>query len=83
MRMHLHFLRYIVVINFKEALLSCDEEWSQHKKVIETSQKGFRYSITNKLPYFHVWFGLDKGYGHIIEDQTKFPKWTGKVRPTF
>ncbi|KAG0256608.1 hypothetical protein BG011_004426 [Mortierella polycephala] len=63
---------------FKEAILSADEEWSQHKKLIETDTKlpgngGFRKRLTNKLPFFHVWFGSpDKGYGHVIENSDKF-----------
>ncbi|KAG0230507.1 hypothetical protein BGW41_002509 [Actinomortierella wolfii] len=66
---------------FKEAILSVAEEWSQHKKIIETNAKdpqngGIRRRLTSKLPYFHVWcFGNpDRGYGHVIEDdETKFP----------
>ncbi|KAF9917404.1 hypothetical protein BX616_001122 [Lobosporangium transversale] len=63
---------------FKEAILNADEEWSQHKKLIETDAKdpsngGFRRRLTSKLPYFHVWFGSpDKGYGHVIENADKF-----------
>lgn len=63
---------------FKEAILACDEEWSQHKKLIDTSDRGFRYSLVKNLPYFHVWYGLDKGYGHVIENSAKFPHWFGK-----
>ncbi|KAG0260367.1 hypothetical protein DFQ27_003591 [Actinomortierella ambigua] len=66
---------------FKEAILGVAEEWSQHKKIIETNAKdpkngGVRRRLTSKMPYFHVWcFGNpDRGYGHVIEDdETKFP----------
>ncbi|KAF9584834.1 hypothetical protein BGW38_004987 [Lunasporangiospora selenospora] len=64
---------------FKEAILNADEEWAQHKKLIETDAKdssngGFRRRLTSKLPYFHVWFGSpDKGFGHVIEDSDRFP----------
>ncbi|KAG1221502.1 hypothetical protein G6F67_009727 [Rhizopus microsporus] len=34
--------------------------------------------MVKNLPYFHVWFGLDKGYGHVIEDSNSFPYWFGK-----
>ncbi|KAG0304033.1 hypothetical protein BGZ98_006010 [Dissophora globulifera] len=66
---------------FKEAILNADEEWSQHKKLIETDAKdakngGFRRRLTSKLPYFHVWFGSpDKGYGHVIEDADRFEEY--------
>ncbi|KAI8069877.1 CwfJ C-terminus 1-domain-containing protein-like protein [Gongronella butleri] len=63
---------------FKEAILMSGEEWSQHKKLIDTSSRGFRYSMVKNLPYFHVWFGLDKGYGHVIEDSKEFPHYFGK-----
>ncbi|KAI8598468.1 CwfJ C-terminus 1-domain-containing protein-like protein [Dissophora ornata] len=69
---------------FKEAILSADEEWSQHRKLIETDAKdpkngGFRRRLTSKLPYFHVWFGSpDKGYGHVIEDADRFQDYFAK-----
>ncbi|KAI8331634.1 CwfJ C-terminus 1-domain-containing protein-like protein [Blakeslea trispora] len=63
---------------FKEGIMGSDEEWSQHKKLIDTSTKGFRHSMVKHLPYFHVWFGLDKGYGHVIENAQRFPYWFGK-----
>lgn len=63
---------------FKEAIMASGEEWSQHKKLITTVERGFRNSLVKNLPYFHVWFGLDKGYGHVIEDSKDFPYWFGK-----
>ncbi|KAG0047497.1 hypothetical protein BGZ83_007446 [Gryganskiella cystojenkinii] len=77
------------VINLKwqkhsEAILSADEEWSQHKKLIETDAKdasngGFRRRLTPKMPFFHVWLGSpDKGYGHVIEDADQFSDYFAK-----
>ncbi|CAO3586095.1 unnamed protein product [Absidia cylindrospora] len=63
---------------FKEAIMEAGEEWSQHKKLIDTSSRGFRNSMVKNLPYFHVWCGLDKGYGHVIENEKEFPHWFGK-----
>ena len=63
---------------FKKAILECDEEWAQNKKLIDTRQKGVRNSIPAGLPYFFVEFGTDGGYGHVIEDQTKFPHYFGR-----
>ncbi|KAI8328978.1 CwfJ C-terminus 1-domain-containing protein-like protein [Chlamydoabsidia padenii] len=63
---------------FKEGIMEAGEEWSQHKKLIDTSDRGFRYSMVKNLPYFHVWCGLDKGYGHVIENDKEFPHWFGK-----
>ncbi|OAA35528.1 complexed with Cdc5 protein Cwf19 [Metarhizium rileyi] len=67
---------------FKEAFLSSDEEWSQHKKIIDTAAKArdgmgrmaFRKSIAKEMPYFHVWFSLDGGLGHIVENADRWPK---------
>ncbi|KAI9679119.1 MAG: hypothetical protein M1829_001789 [Trizodia sp. TS-e1964] len=68
---------------FKEAILSSDEEWSQHVKIIDTislarsrglGKSAFRRSIAKEMPYFHVWFHLDGGLGHIVEDAQRWPR---------
>lgn len=63
---------------FKKAIMESDEEWSQNKKLVDTRQRGVRNSIPIGLPYFFVDFGLDGGYAHVIEDQSKFPHYFGK-----
>jgi hypothetical protein len=64
---------------FKEAILAADEEWSQHRKVIDTRTRGFRHAMSSRMSYFHVWFTLDGGFGHVIEDARKFPPYFGKA----
>lgn len=67
---------------FKEAFLSADEEWAQHKKIIDTGARArdglgrmaFRRSLAKEMPYFHVWFTLDGGLGHIVEDAGRWPR---------
>ncbi|KKF92367.1 Pre-mRNA-splicing factor cwf19 [Ceratocystis platani] len=67
---------------FREAFLSADEEWSQHKKVIDTGKaareglgrSAFRKMIAKEAPYFHAWFTLDGGLGHVIENSDKWPR---------
>ncbi|KAH6678796.1 cell cycle control protein cwf19 [Plectosphaerella plurivora] len=67
---------------FREAFMSADEEWSQHRKVIDTGARAaeglgklaFRRSIAKEMPYFHVWFTLDGGLGHIVENAAKWPR---------
>jgi hypothetical protein len=67
---------------FKEAILSADEEWTQHKKLIDTAARArdglgrlaFRRSIAKEMPYFHAWFDLDGGLGHIVEDSNRWPR---------
>nr|OQO28240.1 hypothetical protein B0A51_05390 [Rachicladosporium sp. CCFEE 5018] len=67
---------------FKEAILASASEWSQHKPLIDTlalAQKGvgrsaFRRSLPKEMPYVHVWFSLDGGLGHVVEEVGKWPK---------
>ena len=63
---------------FKKAIQESDVEWSDNKKVVDTSKKGVRGSLPVGLPYFFVEFGTDGGFGHIVEDQSKFPPYFGK-----
>ncbi|KMT17719.1 hypothetical protein BVRB_2g034720 [Beta vulgaris subsp. vulgaris] len=63
---------------FKKAIDEAEDEWSQHnaKKLIVTtttsSHKGLRSSIPKNFPYFHVEFGVDRGFVHVIDDETQF-----------
>ncbi|KAF2722700.1 hypothetical protein K431DRAFT_283841 [Polychaeton citri CBS 116435] len=68
---------------FKEAILSSDEQWSQHKPVIDTQalsarpgygKWAFRKALVKEMPYFHVFFTLDGGMGHVVEDSRRWPK---------
>ncbi|KAK5390450.1 Pre-mRNA-splicing factor cwf19 [Exophiala xenobiotica] len=68
---------------FKEAFLTTEDEWSQHKKIIDTLAKSkqagfgrlaFRRSLAKEMPYFHVWFTLDGGIGHVVEDAERWPR---------
>ncbi|QUC15765.1 uncharacterized protein UV8b_00006 [Ustilaginoidea virens] len=65
---------------FSEAFLSADDEWAQHRKVIDTAasarhmgRAAFRKSIPAEMPYFHAWFSLDGGLGHIVENAQRWP----------
>ncbi|KAJ4367666.1 Pre-mRNA-splicing factor cwf19 [Neocucurbitaria cava] len=67
---------------FREAILTSDDEWSQHKPIIDTlkasregqGKQAFRRSLAKEMPYFHVWFELDGGMAHIVEDERRWPK---------
>ena len=63
---------------FREAILAAAPEWAQHRKLIDTAaaarERGqgrgaFRRSLAKEMPYFHVWFELDGGLGHVVEDE--------------
>ncbi|XP_037461947.1 CWF19-like protein 2 [Triticum dicoccoides] len=58
---------------FKKAIDEAEEEWSQHeaKKLIRTSGD-LRQVIPENFAYFHVEFGLDRGFVHVIDDEGKF-----------
>lgn len=34
----------------------------------------FRRSLVKEMPYFHVWFELDGGMGHVVEDPQRWPR---------
>ncbi|KAG0468462.1 hypothetical protein HPP92_017790 [Vanilla planifolia] len=59
---------------FKKAIDEAEDEWGQHdmKKVIQTSGN-LRNVIPENLSYFHVEFGLDRGFVHVIDDDSNFP----------
>lgn len=78
-----HHLADTAPAYFKEAILSADEQWSQHKPVIDTQaltqkpgfgKQAFRKALAKEMPYFHVWFSLDGGMGHVVEDERRWPK---------
>ncbi|KAJ3410584.1 hypothetical protein HDV05_003621 [Chytridiales sp. JEL 0842] len=62
---------------FHQALSTSDDEWSTHKKIIQTESRGFRRSMVPHLPYFHVWFNPDGGFGHVIEGEG-WAEWFGR-----
>ncbi|XP_067013384.2 CWF19-like protein 2 [Anabrus simplex] len=61
-------------IYFKKAILECEMEWSNNKKVVDLSKKDVRRAIPKGLPYFSVDFGLEGGFAHVIEDEKLFPQ---------
>ncbi|CAN6286881.1 unnamed protein product [Urochloa humidicola] len=62
---------------FKKAIDEAEEEWSQHemKKLLTTTACGLY--VRENFAYFHVEFGLDHGFVHVIDDESKFSDgWT-------
>lgn len=64
---------------FREAFLTCDEEWAQHKKLIELSdQKPLAAALPAHFPYLHVsWLTAEdppktscSGYVHPVENDS-------------
>lgn len=63
---------------FKKALLETGSDWSDNKKIIDTREKGLLRSIPKNFPYFHVEFGINGGYCHLIENDLKFKYFFGR-----
>ncbi|KAF1833602.1 putative cell cycle control protein [Decorospora gaudefroyi] len=68
---------------FKEAILERAGDWSQHPPLIDTlkasrerglAKAAFRRCLVPQMPYFHVWFQIDGGLGHVVEDQGSWPR---------
>ncbi|XP_062515111.1 CWF19-like protein 2 [Corticium candelabrum] len=69
---------HLAPLYFKKAILECESEWAQNKKLIDTRHKELRQSVPRGFPYFSVEFGLDGGYAHVIENEANFPLYFGK-----
>lgn len=64
---------------FKQALLSCGEEWSMNKKLICTDNfRQIQRYLPATLSYFFVCFdNLKNGFGHVIENEESFSQFFG------
>lgn len=69
---------HLAPLYFKKAILECESEWAQNKKLLDTRHKELRRSVPRGFPYFSAEFGLDGGYAHVIEDEGKFTSYFGK-----
>ncbi|RWW59993.1 hypothetical protein BHE74_00033042, partial [Ensete ventricosum] len=65
----MYFRKFVL----SQAIEEAEEEWGQHdmKKVIPTSGN-LRQVIPENFSYFHVEFGLDKGFVHVIDKDSNF-----------
>ncbi|CAG0879170.1 unnamed protein product [Darwinula stevensoni] len=59
---------------FKKAILECEQEWSQNRKLVDLKGKDVRHRIPKGLPYFFVRFNWKDGFAHVIEDERLFPQ---------
>lgn len=60
-------------IYFKKAIMECEREWAQNKKLVELKGRDVRRAVPKGLPYFFVDFAMDAGFAHVIEDEQDFP----------
>ena len=60
---------------FQKGINECESEWSHNQKLVKLSkEKDIRRSVPKGLPYFHIDFGMQNGFAHVIEDEQLFPK---------
>jgi hypothetical protein len=60
---------------FQKAIQESESEWSHNKKLVKLSnEKNIRRSVPKGLPYFHIDFGMQNGFAHVIEDEQEFPR---------
>ncbi|KAH3667819.1 hypothetical protein WICMUC_005219 [Wickerhamomyces mucosus] len=67
---------------FRRAFLDEISDFAyEHSAIVDTQRNSetmgrdsFRYSIAKEAPYFHVWFTLNGGLGHIVQDVKSWPK---------
>lgn len=59
---------------FKKSILESESDWAVNKQLVDLKgdRKDLRRAIPKGLPYFWVFFGVDSGFAHVIEDQEKF-----------
>jgi len=54
---------------FQKAIQECETEWTDNQKLVKLKDRRISRAIPRGLPYFHVDFGLDAGFAHVIEDE--------------
>ena len=54
---------------YQKAIQECETEWSNNVKLVKLKDRNISKSIPKGLPYFHVDFGLDNGFAHVIEEE--------------
>ncbi len=60
---------------FQKAIQECEGMWAQNKKLIKLSRdRDIRRAVPRELPYFHVDFGDQDGFAHVLEDEADFPR---------
>ncbi|ODV93353.1 hypothetical protein PACTADRAFT_82692 [Pachysolen tannophilus NRRL Y-2460] len=70
------FNKKLVSNFFKNGIIEISNDFkNQHRAIIDTSSKPYQSLIAKESPYFHVWFDLSGGMGHIIEEENEeWPK---------
>ena len=67
---------------FRKEIMDSEKEWSDNKKLIDISKKGFHGSIPDNFSYFFVCFGDGSGKGsgfvHVIENDKKWKRDFGR-----
>jgi len=54
---------------YQKAIQECETEWTNNVKLVKLKDRNIARSVPKGLPYFHVDFGLDNGFAHVIEEE--------------
>ena len=57
---------------YQKAIQECESEWSDNIKLVKLKDRNISRSIPKGLPYFHVDFGMDNGFAHVIEEEDQW-----------
>ena len=57
---------------YQKAIQECESEWTDNIKLVKLKDKNISRSIPKGLPYFHVDFGMDNGFAHVIEEEEQW-----------
>ncbi|KRX93308.1 CWF19-like protein 2 -like protein [Trichinella pseudospiralis] len=63
---------------FKQAIMECEESCRDNAVLIDMKGKDVKRVIPAGFSYFVVYFGLEGGMAHIIENESLVPSWFGQ-----
>ena len=67
----------VAPIYFKKAMMESDVEWAINKRIVELAKvpgNSIRRAVPKGMPYFHVDFGSNAGFAHVVEDENLFKR---------
>ncbi|KRZ11238.1 CWF19-like protein 2 -like protein, partial [Trichinella zimbabwensis] len=63
---------------FKQAIMECEESCRDNAVLIDMKERDVKRVIPAGFSYFVVYFGLEGGMAHIIENESLVPSWFGQ-----
>ncbi|KRY46126.1 CWF19-like protein 2 -like protein [Trichinella britovi] len=63
---------------FKQAIMECEDSSRDNAVLIDMKERDVKRVIPAGFSYFVVYFGLEGGMAHIIENESLVPSWFGQ-----